>query len=193
MTWAEIKEKLKGKKIGIAGCGGLGSNATVALARIGVKSFVLADFDVIEASNLNRQYFFKRQVGEKKVNALRDILLDIDDTLMIETHDIKLKATDITSLFAACDLIIEAFDKAESKQMIVETVIENFPEKPLILGIGLAGIGGFDKLREEKWSDNIYVCGDSVTESSDDFPPLAPRVCIVANMQANLAIELLLR
>jgi sulfur carrier protein ThiS adenylyltransferase len=49
--------------VGIAGCGGLGSNCAVALARSGVGRLVLADFDCVERSNLNRQYFFLSQVG----------------------------------------------------------------------------------------------------------------------------------
>ena len=53
-----IKEKIKQAVVGIAGCGGLGSNAAIALARIGVRKLILSDFDKVEASNLNRQQFF---------------------------------------------------------------------------------------------------------------------------------------
>ena len=193
MNWKEIKTKLARKKVGIAGCGGLGSNAAVALARVGVINFVLVDFDVIEASNLNRQYYFKRQIGKKKVFELKNILLDIDESIEIEAFDLELKAEDILSVFQNCDLVIEAFDKATAKQMIAEVFIEHWPDKPLIMGNGMAGIGNFDKIRQEKWSKRLYACGDFESESSDDMPPLAPRVGIVANMQADLALEILLR
>jgi sulfur carrier protein ThiS adenylyltransferase len=192
MNLKEIKTVLLNKKVGIAGCGGLGSNAAVALARVGVKKFVLVDFDVIEPSNLNRQYYFKRQIGQKKVEALKYNLLEIDEDIEIITLDLKLEYTDITQVFEGCNLVIEAFDKAEAKQMIAEAMIENMPSTPLILGIGMAGIGDFHLIKQEKWSDNIYICGDSASEISEDLPPLAPRVGIVANMQANLALELLL-
>lgn len=193
MTFDEIKEKLKDKKVGIAGCGGLGSNAAVALARVGVKSFVLVDFDVIEEGNLNRQYFFRRQIGKKKVFELQQILKDINSDICAEAHDLLLDADNMVSVFQSCDLLIEAFDKAETKQMMAEVVVENWPTKPLIMGNGMAGVGGFDKIRQEQWFENVYVCGDFVSEISNDLPPLAPRVAIVANMQANLALELLLR
>ena len=62
MTFQQIKEHLSHFSAGIAGCGGLGSNCAVALARCGIGKLVLADFDVIQESNLNRQYFFFDQI-----------------------------------------------------------------------------------------------------------------------------------
>src|SRR3972149_8786386 len=50
-----VHQKVKGSVVGIAGLGGLGSSVAVALARIGVGSLILVDFDVVEPSNLNRQ------------------------------------------------------------------------------------------------------------------------------------------
>ena len=54
MNFEEIKTRLAGKKVGIAGCGGLGSNCAVALARVGVGTLVIADFDLITECNLNQ-------------------------------------------------------------------------------------------------------------------------------------------
>jgi sulfur carrier protein ThiS adenylyltransferase len=193
MNWTTIKQKIGTKIVGIAGCGGLGSNAAMSLARVGIRHFVLADFDVVEESNLNRQYYFRDQIGHKKVFELAKNIYAVDNSIQISCHDITLTPANLPGVFAHCDLIIEAFDKADAKQMLVETVLANWPEKPLILGVGMAGTGAFHLIRQEQWDKNIYICGDSVTEISDDNPPLAPRVCIVANMQANLALELLLR
>ena len=58
--------------VGIAGAGGLGSNCAMHLVRSGFKRFVIADFDRVEPSNLNRQAFRLDQVGEKKVAALAE-------------------------------------------------------------------------------------------------------------------------
>ena len=57
---------LRQSSVGIAGAGGLGSNVAVALARAGVGRLVIADFDRIEPSNLNRQQYFVDQVGERQ-------------------------------------------------------------------------------------------------------------------------------
>ena len=60
--------------VAVAGCGGLGSNAAVALVRAGVGRLILVDHDVVEASNLNRQHFFLGDIGRRKVEALADHL-----------------------------------------------------------------------------------------------------------------------
>ena len=63
MTFNEIKKILQQKIVGIAGAGGLGSNCAVALARVGIGTLIIADFDVVSESNLNRQYYFYDQIG----------------------------------------------------------------------------------------------------------------------------------
>ncbi len=193
MQTKTIRVKLKGKKVGIAGCGGLGSNAAVSLARVGVKSFVLVDFDVVDESNLNRQYFFRHQIGLLKTDALKSNMLLIDPTLQIEVFAEKLSEETMLTHFASCDLIIEAFDQAEAKQQLLESFLSVNTGQYLIMGNGMAGFGGFEKLRQEQWDDRVYICGDFESEISAEMPPLGPRVAIVANMQANLALELLLK
>lgn len=193
MRWEKIKEAIAGFRVGIAGCGGLGSNAAVALARVGLKKMVLVDFDRVEPSNLNRQYYFLHQIGEYKTTALADNLHMIAKDLHLELHQSKLGFDDIAKVFGHCHLVIEAFDKAEAKLMIAEAMLTQMPGIPLIMGNGMAGVGMFDQIRQEMWTENVYVCGDFVTEIGDETPPLAPRVGIVSNMQANLALELLLK
>ncbi len=61
-----IYGKMRNATIGIAGCGGLGSNIAAALVRAGVGRLVIADFDRIELSNVNRQLYLPSQVGKPK-------------------------------------------------------------------------------------------------------------------------------
>ncbi len=192
MTIEEIKSILSHKTVGIAGCGGLGSNAAVSLARVGIGKLIIADYDVVDLSNLNRQYYFIEQIGEKKCFALQRIISHINPQCCVEAHDIKLDHETIVSLYANVDVLIEAFDKAEMKAMLLQTMIRSLSHIPLIMGSGLAGWGNFAAIKEQSY-ENIYVMGDGETEVRDDMPPLAPRVCIVANMQANKVLELLLK
>lgn len=192
MNITQIQKVLKTKTVGIAGCGGLGSNCAVALARLGLGKIILADFDTVDTSNLTRQYYFYEQVGQKKVFALSDNLNYINPFVEVKPYDLKLGPKEIQNVFTDCDLIIEAFDLAEMKQMIIETCGEFFPEKPLIVGSGMAGWGKNNSIKTEKIGENLYVCGDGLSEIADDFPPLAPRVGIVAFMQANTALSILL-
>ena len=191
MTFNEIEKALKNKKVGIAGCGGLGSNAAMALARSGVGNFIIADFDLVDQANLNRQYYFEDQIGFLKVYALKENLERINPDILVKPFDIRLCPSDIYELYYDCDIIIEAFDDAKMKQTIIETVLNEMPEMPLVVGNGLAGYGNTHNLKVRK-EGNIYICGDEISEVSESNPPLAPRVGIVAHMQANVAMEVLL-
>jgi sulfur carrier protein ThiS adenylyltransferase len=191
MTFEEIKRILGEKTVGIAGAGGLGSNCAVSLVRVGVGNLIIADYDKVNSTNLNRQYYFIDQVGEKKVKALRDNLLRINPGLNIIAFDDILLPDNIPSLFRKCDIIVEAFDQADQKKMLIETVLTHFPEKPLVVGLGLAG-WGMNVTIHVRQIDNMYICGDEVSEIGPELPPLAPRVGIVANMQADVVLEILL-
>jgi sulfur carrier protein ThiS adenylyltransferase len=186
-----IRHILSSKTVGIAGCGGLGSNCAVALARVGVGKLILADFDSVDISNLNRQYFFRDQIGLPKAEALKENIHRIDESVHIETHMVVLDEENIPLLFQDCDVIVEAFDKAEMKQMIIETVMAKMPGTPLVCGVGLAGWGDNAALVMREHG-SLYLCGDGELEVSGEYPPLAPRVGIVACMEANQVLEILL-
>ncbi|MDO9577959.1 MAG: sulfur carrier protein ThiS adenylyltransferase ThiF [Candidatus Cloacimonadales bacterium] len=188
----KIVPVLQNAVIGIAGCGGLGSNVAVSLTRVGIGKLIFADFDKIEPSNLNRQQFFADQIGMPKVIALLENLKKISPFTQYQIHDIKLNEINIPLIFKDVDILVEAFDKAEMKEMLIETWLQNFPEKPIIAASGLAGWGRNELLHIKK-IDNLYICGDEETDLQNGISPLAPRVGIVANMQANLVLELLLR
>ncbi|MCE1195986.1 sulfur carrier protein ThiS adenylyltransferase ThiF [bacterium] len=177
--------------VGIAGAGGLGSNCAVALARAGVKRFVIADFDAVSAPNLDRQYYFLAQVGRPKVEALAENLAAIDPSVAVSAHRLRLDPETARSLYAGCDAIVEAFDDAGAKDMLIETCLAAFPGTPIVGASGLAGVGGFEAIRVAR-SGNLYLCGDFESEVSEQLPPVAPRVAIVANLEADLVLGLLL-
>jgi sulfur carrier protein ThiS adenylyltransferase len=178
--------------LAIAGAGGLGSNAAVCLARAGVGRLIIADFDRVEPSNLNRQYFFIEQIGERKVRALRENLMRINPFSAYEIHDIKVTPSRVARLFGEADILIEAFDRAEAKQMLIETWLTRFPDKPVIAASGLAGYGKNSKIRTRRLG-SLHICGDEESECAPNTSPMAPRVAAVAALQANLAVELLMK
>jgi sulfur carrier protein ThiS adenylyltransferase len=183
---------LKESTVGIAGAGGLGSNAAMLLARAGVGRLIIADFDVVEPSDLNRQFYFLDQIGLPKVVALEQNLKKLNPYSIYEMHNVRITPDNVKEIFSRADLLIEAFDRAEEKQMLIEQWLTHFPEKPIIVASGLAGYGGNNKLRQRKLG-NLYICGDQATECDECTAPMAPRVTVVAAMQANLAIELLVK
>jgi sulfur carrier protein ThiS adenylyltransferase len=178
--------------VGIAGAGGLGSNIAATLARAGVGKLIIADDDVLEAPDLNRQCYFVDQIGKPKVEALLENLTKMNPFSMYEIHKIKIDRENVRRIFGPADLLIEAFDMADQKQMLIEAWLTHFPEKPVIAASGLAGYGGNNRLRQRRLGQ-LYICGDESSECDVCTAPMAPRVNIVANMQANLAVELLVK
>jgi sulfur carrier protein ThiS adenylyltransferase len=135
--------------IGIAGAGGLGSNIAVSLARVGIGKLVIADFDKVSISNLNRQQFFLDQDGQPKVIALKANLERMNPFCEVITHEIIVTPDNVAQVFGHCDILLEAFDAAEQKQMLIETWQELYPDKPLIAASGLSGYGRNDLIRTE--------------------------------------------
>jgi sulfur carrier protein ThiS adenylyltransferase len=193
MKFSEIKTHLAKFRVGIAGAGGLGSNCAVALARSGIGTLVISDFDIIEEPNLNRQYYFADQLGMEKTKALKENIERINSGTRIITNQVKLDRDNIPLIYSECDVIVEAFDRADMKEMLIETILTRMPGTPLVVGSGMAGWGNNESLKCRKIDDCLFVCGDETTEASEEIPPMAPRVGIVANMQANIVIEILLK
>ncbi|HPZ08224.1 MAG TPA: sulfur carrier protein ThiS adenylyltransferase ThiF [Candidatus Eremiobacteraeota bacterium] len=181
-------EILQKSCIGIAGCGGLGSNAAIALVRSGAGNLIIVDYDIVEESNLNRQQFFYSDTGKKKVEALSFYLKAINPRVNVISHDCEITPQNVAALFGSADLLVEAFDRAERKKWLIESWSRAFPNKPIICGNGLSGVGHIEDLKITKIG-NIYFCGDGKTDMSMGL--CAPRVAIVANMEACMAIEVL--
>ena len=188
----KILSILRNSVVGIAGAGGLGSNVAFSLARAGIGTLIIADFDKIEPSNLNRHQYFIEQIGRSKVEALLENLRKINPFSKYEIHNLEINDDNISEIFADAEILVEAFDMAEMKKMLIESWVSQFPKRPIIAASGLAGFGKNEKLHTRKIG-SLYICGDEDTEVEEGISPMAPRVGIVANMQANLVLELLLK
>lgn len=181
---------LEHARIGVAGLGGLGSNVLCHLVRAGVRRFTAADFDVVAASNLNRQFFFADQVGRKKTAALAENLRRIDPELELDFRDLKLTGENIQELFADCDVVVEAFDKADAKTMLIGALANS--GIPVVAASGLAGFGKSNDIRVRKAGKKLYLIGDLVSGISAELAPASPRVGIAAAMEANTVVAILL-
>lgn len=187
-----VHARLKRATVGIAGLGGLGSAVAVALARVGVGHLVLVDFDVVEPSNLNRQQYFVDQLGLAKTEALAANLRRINPHVQLTAHTVRVTPERVTSLFGQVHVMVEAFDRADQKLMLLEAFTSNHPGIPFIAASGLAGTGDEASLRVQRIGGSIFVVGDQVSAAQPGQGLMAPRVGIAAHMQANLAVRLLL-
>jgi sulfur carrier protein ThiS adenylyltransferase len=176
--------RIRSVHVGIAGAGGLGSNCAFNLVRSGFRKFTIVDFDHVEYSNLNRQFFFARQVGKSKVEMLKENLLAINPDIELEVIHDRVDEDNIEDFFYQCDVVVEAFDQPESKKMIVEKYMQS--EKLLVAASGIGGWGDFDGIIVKKVRDTFFIVGDNVSEVSKTCPPLSPGVNVAAAKQADI-------
>lgn len=186
-----IQLKPTSDKVAVAGLGGLGSHVAVCLARCGIGCLRLIDFDRVEASNIHRQYYFPRQMGRYKVEALKEILLEINPRLEIETVNARLTAATIPEILQNCPVIVEALDRPESKAELVTAALTTFPEAKVVCASGLAGLGDTGTIVSRRIGQRLFVCGDGVSEVGEDFGLMGPRVMVCAGHQANLVLRIL--
>lgn len=187
-----VHETIKGSTIGIAGVGGLGSAIAVALARTGVGHLIIADFDIVEPSNLNRQQYFTDQIGLPKVYALRDTLARINPNVQVTACHLRLTPSNTNVVLGHAQVLVEAFDQATEKVMLIETFAARFPDRPIVTGSGMAGYGPANTIQTQQVANNLYLCGDGCTAAAPGTGLMAPRVGIAAHHQANAVLRLLL-
>ena len=187
-----VHARLKRACVGIAGLGGLGSVVAVALARVGVGRLAIADFDVVEPSNLNRQQYFVDQLGMPKTEALAANLRRINPYVAIEAHAVRLDASNVPAAFAAADVLVEAFDRADQKEMLLEAFAAARPGVPYVGASGVAGHGDAASIGVRRLGGRVFVVGDLSSAAEPGRGLMAPRVGVAAHVQANLVVRILL-
>ena len=184
---AEQRIRLEAARVGIAGAGGLGSNAAMMLARSGVGHLIVIDGDVVEPSNLNRQHYFPAHVGRAKVDALKEQLVALNPDMDVDARRLWLDRENIPPLLSLAPLWIEAMDNAASKALFASAAAA--AKKTVVCGSGMGGFGG--RAMKRRIMGSLVIVGDMTTDVADR-PPLAPRVMECAAMQADAALEWLL-
>ena len=186
-----IAKKLKKAKVCILGLGGLGSNVAVLLARAGIGHLKLADFDIVEASNLNRQQYRISHIGMKKTEAIKTIIKEINPFVEIETLDIKVDRENILSIVGDIEIVVEAFDVAETKAMAIEELLTS-SNKILVSASGMAGLGSGKEIITRKVRDNFYLIGDNYSDYEEYSGIMSTRVMLCAAHQANMVLRIIL-
>jgi len=186
-----LRKKLINSSVGIAGAGGLGSNVAISLVRTGIGRLVIVDFDTVEESNLNRQYYFKNQVGKLKVDALKENILRINPKIKIDVFNERLVKGTMHKYFKDVDVIVEALDNAETKTSFIEEVMDKLTEIPIVSASGVTGYGNIDRIKSINMG-NLHMIYDKNAKDSDKDILTAPKVALIANWQANIILEILL-
>ena len=186
-----ISKKLKKTRVCILGLGGLGSNVAVLLARSGIGFLKLVDFDTVEASNLNRQQYRISHIGLKKTEAMKSIIKEINPFVETDILDIKVDRENIYSTVGDIEIVVEAFDRAETKAMTLEELLTD-KNKIVVSASGMAGLGSANEIVTRKIKDNFYLIGDNYSDYEEYSGIMSTRVMICAAHQANVVLRLIL-
>ena len=187
-----ISKKLKKTRVCILGLGGLGSNVAVLLTRSGIGYLKLVDFDIVEASNLNRQQYRISHIGIKKTEAMKSIIKEINPFVEIDTLDIKVDRENIYSTVGDIEIVVEAFDRAETKATLMEELLTN-TNKIVVSASGMAGLGSANEIVTRKIKDNFYLIGDNYSDYKEYSGIMSARVMLCAAHQANMVLRLILK
>ena len=186
-----VQEKFSNSIVAICGLGGLGSNIAVSLARAGVGTLILIDFDRVDITNLHRQQYLASQIGRPKPEALAENLRSIAPYVNLVTHSVRVTPDNLGELLQNDDVICEAFDRAEEKAMLVNGVWERFPEKYLVSGSGMAGFASANQIRTRRVTKRFYLCGDEVSDVNDGIGLVSSRVAVCAAHEAHIVLRIL--
>ena len=187
----ELQQAFSSAMVAVCGLGGLGSNIAIALARAGIGKLILIDFDRVDITNLHRQQYKADQIGRYKTEALADNLREIAPYIELELHTERITEDNAVTLLRDADIICEAFDDAECKAMLTNTILSELPDKYLVAASGMAGMGVTNSIKTRRITSRFYLCGDETSEVSDGIGLVAPRVALCAAHQAQTVLRIL--
>ncbi len=178
--------KVQDARVGIAGAGGLGSNCALNLIRVGFKKLTIIDFDIIDPSNLDRQFYFYDQIGMNKVEALKINLCRIIPGLELIMVNRKIEKDNVKDIFSGCDVVAECLDRAEYKSMLIGELLKL--DKFIVTVSGLGGFGSSDDIQVHRLRKDLVMIGDLRSDICHK-PALSPRVNVAAAKQADIILE----
>lgn len=187
----EGQEQLFGAKILVCGAGGLGSTVIANLASLGVGNLGIVDDDVVELSNLNRQYIHTLEnIGRLKTDSARNWVENYNKDITIKTFKIRMDKENWHDIISAYDIIVDCFDSFGSKFLLNDISI--ISGKPLVHG-GVTGFQGQVMTIFPKKSTClrcIFPDADEHTYISKGV--VSPAVSMIASFQSMEVLKLIL-
>ena len=114
----EGQKKLSEAKVGIAGCGGLGTVVVTNLASAGIGSMIIADKDVPDITNLNRQFVYREGDTESKADLLSQWACDLNPEVAVDYYEGELNEFTLPALFEDCDILVDCLDNMETRKLL---------------------------------------------------------------------------
>jgi sulfur-carrier protein adenylyltransferase/sulfurtransferase len=189
------QRKLKAASVLMIGTGGLGAPLGMYLAAAGVGRLGLVDFDVVDASNLQRQIIHgTKDVGRPKIASARDRLEDINPHVEIETHETRVTSANALRLLANYDVIVDGTDNFPTRYLVNDACV--LTGKPNVYG----SIFRFEGQASVFWADRgpCYRClypeppPPGLVPSCAEGGVLGVLPGIIGSIQATEAIKIIL-
>src|SRR5271167_3907172 len=125
--------KLKAAKVALIGAGGLGAPLGLYLAAAGIGRIGLVDFDVVDASNLQRQIIHgTKDIGRKKLDSAADRMLDINPNLHIDKYDTGLTSENALGILGDYDVVVDGTDNFPTRYLVNDACV--LLKKPNVYG-----------------------------------------------------------
>ena len=189
------QEKLLASRALIIGAGGLGSPAAMYLAAAGVGQLAIADFDVVDLSNLQRQLLHhSNDIGREKTASARETLLSINPDIQVTAIPRALQADELDEQVQLADVVLDCSDNFATRFTVNTASVGQ--RTPLVSGaaIRLEGqLAVFDSRKENSPCYNcLYKEGENEEQTCAETGVLSPLVGIIGSMQALEAIKVIL-
>lgn len=189
------QQKLLNATVLVVGCGGLGVAALPYLAAAGIGKLIIADDDVIDESNLQRQICYREaNIGQSKAQVMGNYLNQLNSTCQIEIITQRLDQTVLSSILPRCDVVLDCCDNFATRQAINAAAV--MARKPLVSGAAVRFDGQLAVYRADQQNQPCYACLFDVKEANDGacalFGVFSPLVGIIGTHQAAEALKLLL-
>jgi molybdopterin/thiamine biosynthesis adenylyltransferase len=178
--------KLAHSRACVIGCGGLGSIASQYLAMAGIGFLRLIDYDTVEISNLNRQFFSVKDLGKPKVSCLKERLEQLNPETKIEEVKEKITDKNCVSFIRNCDVILDCLDNLETR-LVLSDACQRLG-KPLIHG-SVDGLSG-QQITLLPGSGYLRMFKGKV-QPAGKIPVLGPAPGFIGSLQALEAIKLI--
>lgn len=185
---------LKNAHVLIIGLGGLGSPAAMYLASAGVGCLTLADHDVVDVSNLQRQVIHSEaSIGEPKVVSAKARLQALNPLISIEVHETRLQDHDLHALIDKVDLVLDCTDNFATRFAVNKACVNT--KTPLVSAAAIRMEGQLSVFDPRQSESPCYQClypsGNEENLTCSESGVMAPLVGILGSMQALEAIKLL--
>lgn len=191
----EGQQRLLDSSVLIVGLGGLGCPVAIYLASSGVGKLVLADFDEVELSNLQRQIAHGTEdIGRPKVESARDAIAALNPGIEVSCINEKLNAEQLDTAVSQVDLVVDACDNFSTRFAINRACVKH--KKPLVSGAAIRSEGQVIVFDSRDQASPCYRClySDAVSDenlSCSESGVVAPLVGVIGSLQALAVVKLL--